>query len=46
MEWSRKPYTRSYWLLGTKYGTNMAHGQLLHGVWIAASWAAWGGYIR
>jgi hypothetical protein len=30
MEWSRKSYTRSHWLPGTKYGTNRAHGHLLH----------------
>jgi hypothetical protein len=30
MEWSRKSYTRSHWLPGTRYGTNRAHGHLLH----------------
>jgi hypothetical protein len=30
MEWSRKSYTRSHWLPGTKYGTNRAHGHPLH----------------
>jgi hypothetical protein len=30
MEWSRKSHTRSDWLPGTRYGTNRAHGHLLH----------------
>jgi hypothetical protein len=30
MKWSRKSYTRSHWLSGTEYGTNRAHGHLLH----------------
>jgi hypothetical protein len=37
MEWSRKSYTRSYWLPGTKYGTNRALLGFVHRVSVARS---------